>query len=239
MGRVSFRVGAALLIGVVALGLAWFATADEQPLYLTPAQIDFSKMLPPPTSDDSEATKLEMAELHRVIQDSSPERKARARYDHDNQDLTIYNELFGPGFDLTRLSLTKKLFDEVQHDRRAATDLAKETFRRRRPAIQDPTLAHCGESWDPNSSYPSGHSAWGFSSGVVLAAMVPEKAPAILARSREFAESRMVCGMHFRSDTVAGQVVGTVVGERLLANPAFKVKFDAAATELRAAIPKP
>ncbi len=41
--------------------------------------------------------------------------------------------------------------------------------------------------------------------GVVLAAVMPDKAQIILARASEFGEHRLVCGVHFRSDIVAGQ----------------------------------
>jgi acid phosphatase (class A) len=70
---------------------------------------------------------------------------------------------------------------------------------------------------------------------VVLADLAPDKAPALLARAEDYAESRMVCGMHFRADIVAGQVLGTAVGQDLLHSPAFRADRAAAAAELRAA----
>lgn len=65
--------------------------------------------------------------------------------------------------------------------------------------------------------------------------MIPEKAQAILARARDYAENRMVCGMHYRSDIVAGEVLGTTVARELLNNPAYRLEFDAAEKELKAA----
>ena len=66
--------------------------------------------------------------------------------------------------------------------------------------------------------------------------MVPGKATEILARSRDFAQSRLVCGMHFRSDVVAGQVLCTAVAERLMSNPYFRARMAEAAAELKSAL---
>ena len=76
-----------------------------------------------------------------------------------------------------------------------------------------------------------------YSMGVVLASLLPEKAPAIMARAADFAENRLVCGMHRRRDIQSGQVLGTVVARLLLRNPQFRTEYDApaASLELRAA----
>ena len=100
--------------------------------------------------------------------------------------------------------------------------------------IVDPSLASCSKEDAPQSSYPSGHATMGFSMGVVLASLIPEKAQLILRRATEYAENRLVCGMHFRRDIQAGQTLGTVIATELMQSPSFRVDFDAAALELRA-----
>ena len=64
--------------------------------------------------------------------------------------------------------------------------------------------------------------------------MLPEKSQAILARSAEYAEHRLVCGVHFRSDIVAGQQFGTVLALRLMQNPQFQAQMTLARAELAA-----
>jgi acid phosphatase (class A) len=71
--------------------------------------------------------------------------------------------------------------------------------------------------------------------GVVLAALVPEKAQAILMRAADYAYSREVCGDHYHSDTQASRTLGTAVGVLLLNNAALKPQIDAARAELLAA----
>ena len=53
-----------------------------------------------------------------------------------------------------------------------------------------------------------------------------------MARAQVFAENRVVCGYHFRSDIVAGKTFGTFVANELLHNPQFQTQYQAAAAEL-------
>ena len=56
-----------------------------------------------------------------------------------------------------------------------------------------------------------------------------------MARANFYAENRLVCGMHFRRDIVAGEVLGTAVALTLMHDADFKAEFDAAEQELKAA----
>jgi acid phosphatase (class A) len=68
-----------------------------------------------------------------------------------------------------------------------------------------------------------------------LANLIPEKAQVILARSADFALSRVICGVHYPSDIIASQALGTEIGTLLLRNAALKPQLDAARAELRTA----
>ncbi|BDR52602.1 PAP2 family phosphoesterase [Bombiscardovia nodaiensis] len=57
-------------------------------------------------------------------------------------------------------------------------------------------------------SFPSGHTNKAYSRGVVLAAMVPELAPEILTRISEAGNNRLVLGVHYPLDVVAGRIGG-------------------------------
>ena len=111
---------------------------------------------------------------------------------------------------------------------------AKAFFHRERPYSADPSLKACTpvKPGKAANSYPSGHASLAFSMGVVLASLMPEKSQAILARSAEYAEHRLVCGVHFRSDIVAGQQFGTVLALRLMQNPQFLAQMKLARAEL-------
>src|SRR5207248_775268 len=114
------------------------------------------------------------------------------------------------GFDAATRPETFKLLTAVVEEEDSDTKAPKAFFHRQRPYSVDASIKTC-EPVKPGkaaNSYPSGHASLAFSMGVVLASLIPEKSQAILARAREYAEHRLVCGVHYRSDIVAGQQFG-------------------------------
>ena len=83
-----------------------------------------------------------------------------------------------------------------------------------------------------DGSYPSGHSAIGWGWALMLSQLAPERAEPILARGRDYAQSRMICNVHWMSDTVAGMAVGAAAFARLQNNPLFQATLAAAREEL-------
>ncbi|KFI84394.1 MULTISPECIES: phosphatase PAP2 family protein [Bifidobacterium] len=61
---------------------------------------------------------------------------------------------------------------------------------------------------NPSQSFPSGHTMAFYTSGLVLAAMMPEFAPQIAARAAEGGNNRIVLGVHYPLDIIGGRIVG-------------------------------
>ncbi|WP_267428748.1 phosphatase PAP2 family protein, partial [Methylobacterium sp. GC_Met_2] len=59
---------------------------------------------------------------------------------------------------------------------------------------------------DTNSSFPSGHTAYGFTYGTLLAMLVPQQYQSMLLRASEYGESRSVLGVHYVLDVIGGRV---------------------------------
>jgi acid phosphatase (class A) len=227
------RIGIALGIAVVISTYA--ASVLAAPSFLTPEQYDPARLLPPPPADGTAATKAELAELHRIQATRTDTQYARAKRDGKTEDATIFAEVV-PGFDLAKLTATAKLFADVRAEEKEAVTVAKAFFARTRPYVADQSLHGCENNVKaPKTSYPSGHATMGYSMAVILAALVPEKSQAVLARAAEYAENRLVCGVHYRGDIAAGEALGATVAIELMNNPAFKAEFEAARTELRGA----
>jgi acid phosphatase (class A) len=228
-GRVLFT--SALLTVCVAV-----LPACAAPVFLTSAQVNPAQLLPPPPADGSAATQAELAELHRIENSRTADDLARAKNDASTEDVTAFAAVMGSGFDLKGLPKTTKLFADVREEEKTAAKLAKDYFKRTRPYAADPSLKSCVDKSDaPKTSYPSGHATMGYSMAIVLAALAPEKAQTIMARASEYAENRLVCGVHYRRDIAAGEALGTAVSVELMSVPAFKNEFEAARDELRAA----
>lgn len=223
-----------LVVGAIALAVgAAGAPATAKPAFLSPSDTDPRLLLPAPPPDASPAAKAELSELERIEAQRTDAEFKRAMHDDVTENATIFEE--AAGFDLAKLPATSKVLGEVRSEEKEAASAAKNFFLRNRPWIVDPALKTCARADPPRSSYPSGHATMAYAMAVVLAALMPEKAQAILARADDYAENRLVCGMHFRSDIVGGEALGTAVGVALLHNAQFRADFDAAEQELRAA----
>jgi acid phosphatase (class A) len=190
---------------------------------LTPEQLDPARLLPPPYKDGSDLQKADLAEVERVYHNRSAERRAQAEWDDKHESVALFDSVLGRQFDLGKLPLTTKLIAEVENDQSVTANIAKRYFLRNRPWAIDPKLVAC--DYKPNAapltSYPSGHATLSYSTGFILAALMPEKAQAILARAQDYAYSRVVCGAHYPSDIEASHVLGTELAMLMLENPAF------------------
>jgi acid phosphatase (class A) len=222
------------ILGLCA-ALLLIGAADGATL-LGPSDYVPERLLPAPPPEGSPAAKAELEELDRIQAARTAEAFARADRDFKTRNASIFAGAIGKGFDLGHLPATAKLMDMVGREEDAAAEIAKDHFRRTRPWIVDPALNSCSKNDAPQSSYPSGHSTMAYAMGVVLAALVPDRADKIMARAADYAENRLVCGMHRRRDIQAGQVLGTVVAEDLLRDPRFHADFDAAKAELDRAL---
>jgi acid phosphatase (class A) len=230
MSKISSRVSVvSLLFAVVCL------LGPARAAMLDPTEIDAARLLPPPPAVDSSRAKAEVAELHAIASASSPALIEAARRDDGDEKPDLFNAALG--FDLTALPATSKMLNDVLKEEDTDSKTAKAYFHRDRPWIVDASIKTCVpvKPGPAANSYPSGHTSLAFSMGVVLAALMPEKAQAILARAAEFGEHRLVCGVHFRSDIAAGQQFGTVLALQLMEKPTFKAEMDAARAELHAA----
>ena len=69
--------------------------------------------------------------------------------------------------------------------------------------------------------------------GIVLSNMVPEKRAEIMNRAWDFAENRIIGGIHFRSDIDAGRISGNLIAEKIMEQPDFKAEYTPARAELR------
>jgi len=134
------------------------------------------------------------------------------------------------------------LMGRLARDASSVTNMAKDHFQRPRPFVA-PNGPICTES-DRASlmkqySYPSGHATFSWTMALTLAEMVPDRATDILARSRAFGESRVVCGVHTVSDITEGRTNASSLVAVLHSKPEFRTDVEAAGKALRAALAAP
>jgi undecaprenyl-diphosphatase len=89
--------------------------------------------------------------------------------------------------------------------------LLKHTVGRKRPCATEP---HCWSTVLPPDqfSFPSGHSITAFAVAISLGTFYPATLPVLLFCAASVALSRVVLGMHYLSDVVAGGALGATFG---------------------------
>jgi acid phosphatase (class A) len=129
----------------------------------------------------------------------------------------------------------------------APTFAAKDVYQRARPYQRLKLAEVCGRRTDGmddkdterRTSYPSGHAAYGWAVGLVLARVAPDRAAELLARAQAYAESRVICGVHFPSDVEAGRQMATAVIAQLDQSPEFLKDVERAKAEWAASAKRP
>jgi len=127
------------------------------------------------------------------------------------------------------------LLRRIRMDASRANDKAKDHYKRQRPHQATGEASCTPEERHHSDSYPSGHASIGWAWALALAEIVPDRADAILARGRDFGTSRIVCGVHWKSDVEAGRLVGAATLSRLHADPVFSAQLALARGEIEAA----
>lgn len=115
-----------------------------------------------------------------------------------------------------------------------ATRHAKDHYMRVRPFsfYNEPTCnPEQQQELSTNGSYPSGHTAIGWATALVLAEINPERQNEILQRGYQMGQSRVICGYHYQSDVDAARLVASGVVARLHANDGFMKQLAKAKKE--------
>lgn len=236
MNRQLSAAFAAVLLLFSASALAQTAAAPKAPkaaYFLDPKVMDLSLIVPPPPAQDSPTVKAELAELHAIELARTPVQEAAAKADDAEEDIFIFRTVLGPGFNAQDLPLTAVLGAHVHNDEPVASNPLKAGFSRPRPYQFDPTLHPVCKTTDQPNSYPSGHTLSGYLEAFTLAQLVPEKRREILERADDYAHNRLVCGVHYPSDTAASRALAYAAFGYMLATPRFQIELAAARAETR------
>jgi acid phosphatase (class A) len=207
-----------------------FAKDGDAP-FLPQDAVDLAAILPPPPPQDGAVTKAEVAEIHRSQANASQAENAQATAD-SKEEVFLFASIFGPNFTAEKLPLATKFFALVGDTEGEFVGPAKTLFGRPRPPLADATIPTC-EKLKASASYPSGHSTFAYLEAIVLVQIVPEKRAEIFQRAAEFAQHRVICGVHYPSDIEAGKFSAFAIGTTLLKNPNFQEQLTPVKAEIR------
>jgi acid phosphatase (class A) len=199
---------------------------------LAPGAIDVAALLPPPVALGSAEELAELA-LVLTLQDQRGAGDAQRIHDEDVMSLATFSDAVGPWFTPDRLPAVGALVLAIHAECRPFIHAGKAFYAHPRPPAVDPRVTPLVSEGE--GSYPSGHSTRGMADALILAELVPEARQALLDRGQRIGFDRVVAGVHFPSDVVAGRVLGQAIARALLANPAFRAALKAAQGEIAAA----
>lgn len=206
--------------------------------YLPKGSVDYRLLVGPPPAPGSILDQVDMAVSQRFQAEVPADRWEVA----DLDSKTVYPrfaEAFGKPIDRQHSPRLVHLLNRALRDAADPVWSGKEAFQRPRPYQRYQLVRRCGSSPVPapdpaprgGSSYPSGHTVYGWATALLLAEVAPARAPDILERGRDYALSRVICGYHFPTDTDAARAIAAAVLMRLNADPAFLADLKTAQDE--------
>ncbi len=154
--------------------------------------------------------------------------KTEATHDQ-TYSIDLVNEILDPAF-ATKYPNVYAMLKQADNDDHFFNSHIKNANQRPRPYVEHPLLVtplFTVKDW----SYPSGHSSGSQLQARLLGVLFPDKANDLLNRARQIADSRIVAGAHYASDTEFGQTLGDMVFDALEANAKFKQDLAAAAAK--------
>lgn len=234
--RTIALAGLALLVvasaGAASAGLPWKG-------YLGASGPDTLAMLPPAPPPGSAEAEIDRATFRATRALKGSPRWGLAINDV-SQSHIVGDMSCAVGVELrtSDLPALKHLLLTMAPDVSQAVSRPKSQYRRPRPYLVDdgPICTDRTLALAHSPDYPSGHATWGWAVGLVMAELVPDRASAILARSKAFGESRMVCGVHNASSVAAGRTNAEILVAVLHTSPAFRADMETARTELAGAV---
>lgn len=213
-------------------------TAPDRYFLVEDQVVNSQNLLPPPPTAESGrfAYDVEQYQWGKKMRDTDRGRLAvRDANLNEGWIDRVFSEAFG--MELTPEN-TPEIYRLISGMKEDAGDLstrdAKNHYMRPRPF-----MVFCEASGTPddeeglrkNGSYPSGHTAIGWASALVLSEINPERQDEIINRGYEFGQSRVIVGAHFQSDVDMGRIVGSAVVASLHSNPEFLKQLDKAKKE--------
>ena len=127
-----------------------------------------------------------------------------------------------------------QLTERATNDAHKANSVVKNHYQRVRPFAQfkEPSLKPWTDEEEASTfSYPSGHSTRGWIYAMVLASVVPECAEQLFARARVYANNRVVCGHHWKTDTDASLMLAAGIFATVVSTDAFRDQLVKARAE--------
>lgn len=127
-----------------------------------------------------------------------------------------------------------QLVERATNDAHKANSVVKNHYKRVRPFAQFKEASLKPETDEEEAStysYPSGHSSRGWMFALVLASVAPECAEQLFDRALNYANNRVVCGHHWKSDTDASLMLAAGIFATVVSTDEYRAQLVKAREE--------
>jgi acid phosphatase (class A) len=197
---------------------------QNQPYYLTGKEVLWAEFPKTPAL----ASPVDLTDLTIVLSiqaSRNAEQIAEAKRDAP-YSIKLLTDVIDPAFE-SNFPKTYEVLKRAGADGAFITSMLKKQNSRLRPFVQHPTLVIPVITCE-DFSYPSGHSSGAELQARLLGKLFPAKAEDLLHRARQVADSRVVAGVHYASDTCMGLFLGDILFKELDASPKFRADLEEA-----------
>lgn len=176
--------------------------------------------LGPPPAPGSTQLSAEIEELLEIQKNLTPEQITVVHKWADRQGAVQWNRIAVDlserhGFNTVRTAHMLGLLNAIMADAFIAAWDTKIVYYQPRPDMLEPAIQTVIPT-PAHPSFPSGHATLGAAAARYLASVFPKDASYLNSQSVEGADSRLYAGIHYRSDTVGGQILGQKVADYLI-----------------------
>lgn len=232
----SYWISAMLLTILTQPALAQPAPARTQQRYLAGNGVDLRAFIPPPPEP---GTWLDRRDRETFLTGRAPADSPRWQQAINDVDeavpamLADFSKATGRTLTPGAYPALARLLLTMRPDAAAAVNAVKPLYARPRPFLRDDgPVCEDKQQLSHSYDYPSGHTSWGTSVGLVLAELFPERGDAILQRARDYGNSRVICGAHSVSAVEAGRQAAAAIVAGLHGSPRFRKDLEAARSEV-------
>jgi acid phosphatase (class A) len=186
-------------------------------VYLPVGSLNGAALIGPPPAENSEALKEQMSTVLWLQRTRTPEQVA---FVEKPLDLNRFVPILGADLLLVDGIELMRMLDAVIGEVRTEYDAVKRRYSLPRPFQMNDAVHPVGDA-RPVASYPSGHAIRATIYARLLAEIFPEHREALEEFGRQIGYGRVIAGVHFPIDIVAGQKLGEAYADVIVKEAAF------------------
>lgn len=133
-----------------------------------------------------------------------------------------FADVLGPQFTAKNFPATAAFFKKLEATANGPKNFIKDHYARIRPYLAHPTVIQRLITPDDGYSYPSGHATRSWLYARVLSQLDPKDSRRFLEQAKAIARSRVLGGMHYKSDIAASRILADLIFQQLMTQPGFR-----------------